>query len=78
MSVKGKTIRVWNLIGIIGMNKLFQHIYNDNVKKYLMMKTLLKQQKIHFKTITTYTSEQNEMAEKLNRTLVTTAKEMLL
>ena len=58
--------------------KIFQHIHNNNVKKYLTMKTLLKQQEIHFKTITIYTFKQNGMAEKLNRILMTTTKEMLL
>ena len=58
--------------------KLFQRIHNNNVKKYLMMKTSLKQQKIHFKTITTYTPKQNEVTERLNRILMMTAKKMLL
>ena len=60
------------------IEKIFQRIRNNNAKKYLMMKTLLKQQKIHFKTITTYTSEQNGVIERLNRILMTAAKEMLL
>ena len=60
------------------IEKIFQHIHNNNVKKYLMIKTLLKQQKIHFKTITIYTSKQNKMIEKLNKIFVTTVKEMLL
>ena len=60
------------------IEKIFQHIYNNNVKKYLMMKTLLKQKKIHFETIIIYTFEQNEIIEKLNRIFITTAKKMLL
>ena len=58
--------------------KIFQHICNNNVKKYLMMKTSLKQQQIHFEIIITYTFKQNEIIRKLNRILVTTAKKMLL
>ena len=60
------------------IEKIFQRIHNNNVKKYLMMKTLLKQKKFHFELINIYTSKQNEMIEKLNRTLMTTAKKMLL
>ena len=58
--------------------KIFQRIHNNNVKKYLTIKTSLKQQKIQFKTIIIYTFKQNEMTKKLNRTFMTTAKKMLL
>ena len=58
--------------------KAFQRIRNNNAKKYLAMKTSLEQQEIHLKTTTTYTPEQNGVAERLNRTLVTAARGMLL
>ena len=58
--------------------KVFQRIRSDNAKEYLAMKTSLKQQKIHLKTTTTYTPEQNGVAKRLNRTLVTAARGMLL
>ena len=48
------------------------------MKKYLTMKTSLKQQKIHFETIIIYTFKQNEMTKKLNKILMTTTKKMLL
>ena len=58
--------------------RVLQRIRSNNAKEYLAMKTSLKQQRIHLETTTTYTPEQNGVAERLNRTLMTTAREMLL
>ena len=55
-----------------------QRIRSDNGREYLAMKISLETNGIHLKTTTTYTSEQNEMAERLNRTLITATRRMLL
>ena len=54
--------------------KKLQRIHNNNEREYLAMKISLKTNGIHLKTTTTYTSEQNEMAKKLNKTPITVAK----
>ena len=48
------------------IEKIFQHIHNNNVKKF------------YFKIIIIYTFKQNEMTKKLNRIFITTTKKMLL
>ena len=58
--------------------KKFQQICNNNEREYFTMKILLKTNGIHLKTMITYIFEQNEMTKKLNKTLITTAKKMLL
>ena len=58
--------------------KKLQRIHNDNECEYFAMKISLKTNGIYLKTTTIYISEQNEMTKKLNKTLITAAREMLL
>ena len=58
--------------------KKLQRIRSDNGREYFAMKTSLETNGIHLETTTTYTPEQNGVAERLNRTLITAAREMLL
>ena len=58
--------------------KKLQRIRSNNECEYFAMKISLKTNEIHLKTTTIYIFEQNEMTKKLNKTLITTAKEMLL
>ena len=58
--------------------KKFQWICNDNECEYFAIKILLKTNGIYLKTTIIYISKQNEMTKKLNRTLITAIKKMLL
>ena len=72
-----RKISDWNAASGLKSGETAATFRSDNAKKYRKFENLIRSRDIKVKFTTVYTSEENEMAERFNRTIIQMARSML-